>query len=204
MIAPLRAAREAHTVRGFTLVELMVTIALLALLMFLAVPSFSGMARNNQVRAVAEALQNGLRLAQTESVRRNRQTVFFLTNATPSATAAANASGVNWAVATVPRTTEAVTARVFIEGGSFGDTASGVTISNGPTAVCFNANGRLVANAATGTTGATCADPAALVQYDVALTGSDRPLRVTLTLGGQVRMCDPSRTLSSTNPDGCP
>jgi type IV fimbrial biogenesis protein FimT len=38
----------------------------------------------------------------------------------------------------------------------------------------------------------------------VELAGADRPLQVQIKLGGQVRMCDPARTLSATQPDGCP
>jgi len=189
--------------RGFTLVELMVTITLLAILMMLAVPSFTSMIRNSQVRSVAEALQNGLRLAQAEAVRRNRQTVFSLTNAEPGPNSAAAANGRNWAVHTVPRTTEAASSHVFIQGGSLADVAAGVTISNGPTAICFSSAGRLVDNANPGVSGAVCAVTATPPQYDFALTGADRPLRVTLAVGGQIRMCDPNKVLSSTNPDGC-
>ena len=63
---------------GFTLVELMVTISLLAILLALAAPSFSTWIRNAQVRTVSDSLQNGIRLAQAEAIRRHRQVVFFL------------------------------------------------------------------------------------------------------------------------------
>lgn len=189
--------------QGFTLVELMVTVVLMAILFTLAIPSFTGMVRNSQVRTVAESLQTGLRLAQAEAVRRNRQTVFTLTNAEPSLTSAAAANGRNWAIHTVPRASEDATAREFVQGGALSDSAAGVTISNAPTAVCFSSAGRLVTNAAPGVTGAECEVTATPLQYDFALTGADRPLRVTLSVGGQIRMCDPNRVLSSTQPDGC-
>lgn len=199
--SPARRLREGS--QGFTLVELMVTVVLMAILFTLAIPSFTGMVRNSQVRTVAESLQTGLRLAQAEAVRRNRQTVFTLTNAEPSLTSAAAANGRNWAIHTVPRVSEAATEREFVQGGALSDSAGAVVI-DGPAAVCFSSAGRLTPNTSPGVAGATCAvtaDPP--LQYDFELTGADRRLRVTLSVGGQVRMCDRDRTLSATQPDGC-
>jgi type IV fimbrial biogenesis protein FimT len=200
---PRSRAHAGSSARGFTLIELMVTVVLLAILFSLAVPAFTGMVRNSQVRSVAESLQNGLRLAQAEAVRRNRQTVFTLTNAEPSVNSAAVANGRNWAIHTVPRATETAASHEFIQGGALSDTAGNVTISNAPTAVCFNSAGRVVDNADPAVSGAVCAVTATPMQYDLAVTGADRPLRVTLAIGGQIRMCDPNRVLSATNPDGC-
>jgi type IV fimbrial biogenesis protein FimT len=40
--------------------------------------------------------------------------------------------------------------------------------------------------------------------YNIQLTGqADHPLQVQVALGGQVHLCDPSQTLSSTNTYGC-
>ena len=189
--------------RGFTLIELMVTISLLGLLLGLAAPSFSLWTRNAQVRTVSDALQNGTRLAQTEAVRRNRQVVFFLSNdAACSATTAPAANGSNWAIRTVPLT--AGDPVETVQCGNLADIAGGVAIT-GPTAICFNSMGRQAANASPGAGSATCTLAASGVSsYDIAALGSDRPLRVIVTLGGQVRQCDPARTLSATAPDGCP
>lgn len=181
----------------------MVTVVLMAILFTLAIPSFTGMVRNSQVRAVTESLQTGLRRAQREAADRNRQTVFTLTNAEPSLSSAAEANGRNWAIHTVPRATEDATVREFVKGGSLSDVAAGVTISNAPTAVCFSPGGRLVTNAAPGVADANCQVTATPIRYDFALTGADRPLRVTLSVGGEIRMCDPNRVLSPTQPDGC-
>lgn len=184
---------------GFTLIELLVTMALVALLARLAAPAFSGWFANAKVRTVAEALQTGLRLAQAESVRQSRPVVFSLTNDTPNLLSSASANGSKWAVHTVPLVVGDT--REFVRGGSLTDVASGVSIT-GPAAVCFNSIGRLATVAATGVAGATCT--ANLSQtYQITTTGADRPLRVLVALGGQVRMCDPARSFSS-SPDGCP
>lgn len=199
--------------RGFTLIELMVTIALMSLLMALAMPAFNSWIRNNKIRTVSDSLQNGLRLAQSEATRRSRQVVFSLTNDKPVDTSfTASADGSNWAVSTVAATgmTDASDGSAFVEAGVLADAGSGVQIT-GPSAICFGSIGRLVANTAPGITGAECELPTAtppVQAYDVtvanAVDGVDRPLRVLVALGGQVRLCDPAKTLSSSHPDGCP
>jgi type IV fimbrial biogenesis protein FimT len=189
--------------RGFTIVELLVTIALLALLLGLAMPSFTTWVRNAQVRTVSDALQNGLRLAQAEAVRRQRQVVFFRTNESTcnNATAAAD-DGAFWAVRSVPLV--AGDAVETVQCGQLGDVASGAAIA-GATALCFNAGGRQVANADPGIGGPACAlDASGTSSFDVTSSHADRPLRVLVTLGGSVRLCDPAKTLSASTPDGCP
>jgi len=189
--------------RGFTLIELMVTIALLALLLGLAAPSFATWSRNAQVRTVTDALQSGLRTAQAEAVRRNRQVVFFLTSSKDcNTTTSSVANGAYWQIRTVALITgEAAEA---LQCGVLNDQADGVNIT-GPRALCLNSTGRQMANASTGVTGATCTLSATGFSiFEVNTSGADRRLQVAVSLGGQVRMCDPSRTQSASNPDGCP
>lgn len=192
---------------GFTLVEVIVTLMIFALLFAAAVPSMNRWISNVKVRTVADTLQNGVRLAQAESLRRSRQVVFSLTNSTsPQTSLTAAANGSNWSVNTIPSMTDGSETAAFVESGVLAATAPGVTIT-GPAAICFNSVGRLVANAATGVAGASCSLPtnAPPVQsYRVSLPSADRPLQVNVALGGQVHLCDPNKTLSSTNPDGCP
>jgi type IV fimbrial biogenesis protein FimT len=189
--------RRAGHVAGFTLIELMVTIVLLAILLALGFPSMATWIRNSKIRTVSDSLQNGLRLAQAEALRRSRQTVFSLTNSTtPATTLTAVANGRNWSINTVQLLTDE-TAQ-FVEAGVLSSVGADVQIT-GPASICFNSLGRLVLNGSPGT-GAACA--AAAATYDVTLTGADRPLRVSVSLGGQVRMCDPARSLS-TSADGC-
>ncbi len=191
---------------GFTLIELMVTISLLAVLVVLAVPAFTTWIKNTQIRTAAEALQGGMRVAQAEALRRNRQVVMAFTNSAPASGATAVANGKNWTLQTVAQFGES---SEYISGGGVAETNSAVTIA-GTTAspagtvnaVCFNAAGRLAENASPGVTSASCVATATSFAVDQA--NGDRPLRVVLQLGGQVRMCDPKRTLSPTAPDGCP
>lgn len=55
---------------GFTIVELMVVVAIVAILVALGAPSFSDMMRRNRLSAAASALQVSLSLARSEAVKR--------------------------------------------------------------------------------------------------------------------------------------
>lgn len=56
---------------GFTLLELMVALALTAILLTIAVPSFTTMMRNNRGVSDANALLGMMLLARSEAIRRN-------------------------------------------------------------------------------------------------------------------------------------
>ena len=189
--------------KGFTLVELVVTIAIIALLMLAAVPAIGSWMANARVRSVAEGIQNGLRLTQAEAMRRSRLATFRLTNASPSKDATPAAPATNWSVqAEHLLGVEPAASGAFVQG-SVSGASSGVSI-DGPPLLCFDSMGQL-APLASSTSGlsADCADKSPAV-YTVAAASADRKLQVWVYLGGQVRMCDAAKTLSSTVPDGCP
>jgi type IV fimbrial biogenesis protein FimT len=186
--------------KGLTLIELMVTLTLLGIVLAAVAPGFGRWIANTKVRTTAEELQNALRLAQTEAVRRNRQMVFMLTNDAPSLTATPTANANNWVVRALPIAGETADDSFFAGGGSF---AKAQTVSvTGAAVVCFNSLGRQVANSSTGL-GSNCAAPGATSNYNVSASASDRPMRVQTFRGGRIRMCDPAKTLSATVPDGC-
>ncbi len=61
--------------KGFTLIELMVALAVLAILTGLAAPSFLGMMRDNRLVAQTNEFLGALHLARSEAVKRNRAVV---------------------------------------------------------------------------------------------------------------------------------
>jgi len=73
-------------VRGFTIVELMVTLGIMAIVFAMAIPSFEGMVKRNMVQKVRDDLYSDLVLARSEAMARNRQvTVCASANASAAA-----------------------------------------------------------------------------------------------------------------------
>jgi type IV fimbrial biogenesis protein FimT len=60
---------------GVTLIELMVTVAIAAILISIAVPSFESIVRRNRIAAATNLLVQSLHLARSEAVRRGRDVV---------------------------------------------------------------------------------------------------------------------------------
>jgi len=202
---------RANRAAGFTLIEMVVAMTIFALLIALTVPTMRTWVANAQERAVAESLQNGIRLAQTEALRRNRQVVFTLTStANPQVGFTGNTSGNYWAAQTIPA--DPSETAVVVGSGPLTAAGSAPTISGFLVALCFNSVGRLVSEYSTGVPGTICLAPytpalpwnKVMWPIKVSLPSADHPLMVEVMLSGQIHICDPQQTYASTgNPYGC-
>lgn len=174
------ASSSART-RGFTVVEMMIVVAILSILLMMGLPSYQRWIANTQVRTAAESIQNGLRLAASEAVRRNVQVDFVLTSdAALTATPTADVAGGGWVVR-VPGTAELVDSKPAAEA------SQAVVVASTAAMVSFSGLGRLTA-------GGAC------IRFTNP-PNADRPLLVMVATGGQVRMCDPA--FGPTDPRGC-
>ncbi|MBT0571733.1 GspH/FimT family pseudopilin [Curvibacter sp. CHRR-16] len=186
-----------------TIIELMVAVAIIALLAVLAVPSFSEWIANSKVRSTAEEVANGLRMAQSEALRKSLPVAFVITASTPAANATPATTGGNWYVQELPLTGSGSTTSTMLQSSNYGSRNS-VSVTASAAVVCFGSMGNqiTVASASTLWSGAASCSPNSQT-YNVTLSNATRSLRVALTAGGQIRLCDPSKTLGTTNPDGC-
>ena len=77
--------------RGFTLMELIITVAIAAIVLSIGVPSFQGMMRNNRVIANTNDFLGSLNLARSEAIKRGAGLRVVLCPGTP-----AGCSGTAW------------------------------------------------------------------------------------------------------------
>lgn len=205
--------------RGFTLIEIMISLLVLGILIALGAPSFAAWLQNQQIRAATEATLNGLQIARATAVQRNVPVRFqFVTDLT--AGCALSSTSLTWVVSisnptgacnAAPDTTGQPNppAPGIIQSRSSAEGTPNVVVTpvyvppgGGPAiatnAVTFSALGSMVNPNAEGTF--------PIVKIDVTnprVTGSKaRPLRLVITTGGSIRMCDPQVT--GTDPRACP
>lgn len=159
--------------RGFSLIELMITLAIVAILATLAAPSFKVILANAQIRTAAQALQDGLQLARVEAIRRNARVIFTIgTQSTWTVSVESDASTVQ----TRPYTEGSAAATVAVTPG-------------GATQVTFDGLGRVKTNtdASSSITQLDIDVPTTLIP-----ASASREQRVTITSGGAIRLCDPN------------
>lgn len=195
-----------HNQRGFSLLELMIAIAIASLLMMLGAPSFVLWIQNSQTRTAAEAIQNGLQLARAEAVKRNGRVQIELCGLPNSSwqieaitnTAAVEAQSLACPAA-VPAAGEVRIQERSAQEGSSNAVVSvtrsdGSTLTAGLAMLTFNGMGQVTTNS----------DPSAgvaITRVDVTNPRGDRPLSITINAGGSIHMCNPN--LPSSDPQGC-
>ena len=179
---------------GVTLIELVIGIAIIAILLTLSLPSMQLWMRDLQIRAGAESILEGLQLARQEAVRRNANVIFTLTSA--GGLSDWTVTDLSTAPVTViqSRSSSAGTPNARL----IASTALAQVYTNTPTAVAvlpagvtFNGTGRV--------------NPGAnLRRIDVTNVQSiaARRLVINISPGGQMRLCDPAFTLANSS-QGC-
>jgi type IV fimbrial biogenesis protein FimT len=153
----------------------------LGVLTALGAPSFFEWLQNSQTRAATEAVLNGIQVARSEAIQGNKKVkVVFVPPST------------GWIVSD-DATGTAIQTR------SGGDGTLNAVLTTTPadtTTITFAALGSVTTN-----TDAS----AAITQIDITNSKypAGRALRVVVTGGGSVRMCDPAPALATTDPRRC-
>ncbi|SEG76895.1 GspH/FimT family pseudopilin [Marinobacterium lutimaris] len=96
---------------GFTLLELMVSIAVLAILLSIGIPSFSSFIDSSQRRAISEGLASAVKVARSEAVTRGVETTLCRRNSAGNACS----NDANWSVGwlVIPNASGAAPVRVW-------------------------------------------------------------------------------------------
>ncbi|MBS0325151.1 MAG: GspH/FimT family pseudopilin [Proteobacteria bacterium] len=176
--------------RGFTLVELMVVLAIIAILLILGTPLFSTFVANSRIRTAAEVFANALSQARIEAIKRNEPVEFLMSSGWLVCTVADSAAG---------NCAQGNAAVLFQGAGKEGTSEVTVTATpSGATRITFDQLGNIIAVSPIDSS-------AALTQVDIDVPGgssvNSTPLRVLIETGGGVHLCNPA--VSSPNPEAC-
>jgi type IV fimbrial biogenesis protein FimT len=190
--------------RGFTMIEIVVVLAVMAMLMALGLPAMGEFLQNTQIRNAAEATMNGMQLARGEAVRRNIQVRFQYVD-TLDAACTLSASGPHWIVSRNDPTSACDQAEVidFLEpndtsipqiiqkrSNADGSPNADYTALDGvapANTVVFTSLGRMLGGA--GMNRINFSNPAGTCKHS---GGNLRCLSVVVSTGGDIRLCDPA------------
>lgn len=172
------------------MIELMVTLSVMAVLTGIALPSFSTFMAENRAKGKAVQLAAAIHTAQFEAYRRNRQVLFTLTSsAKPTSSLTGDANGLGWASAALPLADSDNDKVEVISVGGFTENTADVRLTASSAALCFLPSGALKENSSTGVTGASCEVPEKGVEMRADASRGSKAWQITISPMGKVATC---------------
>lgn len=157
---------------GVTLVELVIGVAILAIVSAIAVPSYTEFIANSQIRSTTESIRNGLQVARAEAVKRNATVAFTL-----------NMTDTSWQVG-CPTVTASCPATIQTKAPKEGGAGTITLTKTGTNTVSFTNLGN--PTAALGQLSLVDVDNSSIP------AAKSKDLRIRVGAGGNVRVCDPN------------
>lgn len=164
-------------VEGLSLIEILVVVAIVAILAATGIPSFNEWIQNTQIRTAAESIASGLQSARAEAIRRSTPIEFTLTGN-------GGAGETGWQI--VERNTGNT-----LQSAPAGEGSRNATLATTPgdsRTVTFSSLGRVLDSNADATP--------VLTQINIDNPSVDsslsRDLQIGISVGGSIRMCDPA------------
>lgn len=189
---------------GVSLIELLIGLAIMALLIMIGLPNMATWLNNSQIRTAGESMLAGLMLARTEAVRRNQIVRFQMVNNLTSGCVVSTA-GTDWVVslddatgacdaaASDPLPTDPPPRIIQKRSGSEG-TQRAVIAATTAGVVHFNGLGRVTSpGGAANMTRLDISNPVGgACENPDGSGGPMRCLRINISIGGEAKMCDPA------------
>lgn len=176
--------------RGFTLIEVLVVVAIIAILLSVAAPNLVAFQRNSELRSTASGFLAAVQAARVEAMKRGVDTYMIPADSSSWASgwivfADTNLDqALNAATDTVIMQTGAIASRTAVVTGQ----ANASAFADGSSSyIRFNGGGFSMAKDNTFRSGA--------IEFSV--TGSTEKRRVVLNNVGRARLCDPAKDTSA-------
>jgi len=169
--------------RGFTLLELIISISIVGILASLALPSFQGIIANARTRSTTESFNLALQLARTEAIKRNARVAFrFETTGA-------------WTVCSSVSTTVQANCATddIVQIKKAAEASSNVTITPTPTGtamITFTGTGRPYLDASLAWKNPDGTNE--VTSIDFSSTSGSNAYRVMITSSGSIKLCNPN------------
>lgn len=124
-------------IRGFTLFELMVTVAILAILTVLAIPVMTNLINSNKVKVASSDMTNFLQQARSDAIRTGTTTTIC---ASSDGTSCVASNKTAWNVGVISKTTAITSTSTQVVNAKLSFNNQNVTIT-GPEKIDFNSIG---------------------------------------------------------------